>query len=113
MGFVTERQLQREFQLPKALAGEIEVEQTQRVLRSRWQPWAWLLCWLLPAAACWFGWLPGYPGLHAHLAANALLLIACAGWIGIARWLAAPAMLVAASTKARRLGLVSKGQAGA
>lgn len=113
MGFVTGRPLQREFQLPKALAGEIEVEQTQRVLRSRWQPWAWLLCWLLPAAACWFGWLPGYPGLHAHLAANALLLIACAGWIGIARWLAAPAMLVAASTKARRLGLVSKQQAGA
>jgi len=112
MRFVTGRQLQREFQLPKVLAGEIEVEQTRQVLRRRWQPWAWLVCWLLPAAACWFGWLPGYPGLHARFAGNVWMIIAGAGWIGIARWLAAPAMLAAANDKAHRLGFATREQAG-
>ena len=111
MKWITARHLQREFHLPKALATEITGEQIQHALRHWWQPWVWLVCWLLPALAGWFGWLPWHPGLSAHAAGLCLMIVAMDGWIGIAWVLAAPAMLVAASSKARRLGLLDEERA--
>lgn len=111
MKWITAKHLQREFHLPKGLAREITGEQTQHALRRRWQPWLWLLCWLLPALSCWFGWLPWHAGLSPRAAGICLMIVAMTGWFGISFVLAGPAVLVAASRKARRLGLLDEERA--
>lgn len=103
MTFITARRLHRDFKLPLPLAAEIASEQIQHVLRCRWQPWAWMLCWLVPAIACWFGWQAWAPSLNGHAVGLTLLIVACAGWFITAQWLAGPAARVAAADKARWL----------
>ena len=103
MRWVTTQRLQDEFALPKALVREVIAEQWLAAVRYRWQPCAWWGCWMLAALACWFGWLPWSPGVHDHNAALWLMIIATWGWIGIGRWLAEPAILVAAAARSRRL----------
>ncbi len=101
MRWITTQRLQDEFALPRALAREVIVEQWLAAVRYRWPPWIWLACWLLVALACWFGWLPWNPGVHDHSAAVWPMIIAGWGWIGIGRWLAEPAIPVAAAARAR------------
>lgn len=103
MRWMTTQRLQDEFALPKVLAGEIIVEQWQAAVRYRWQSWAWLACCAVPVLARWFGWLPWSHGVHDHSAALWLMVIAGWGWIGVGRWLAEPAIRVAAAARARRL----------
>lgn len=106
MGYITTRRLQDEFKLPSALAQEIDAEQTRHALLHRWQPWAWLLCWLLlPALAGWIHWMPSYRQLIRSGMFVLPMVTALMGWICIARWLAGPAMLATAIAKARRLGI--------
>ena len=51
MQWITAQRLQREFALPKVLAREIVAEQWQAAVRTRWQPWVWLACWMMPVLA--------------------------------------------------------------
>jgi hypothetical protein len=114
MDHVTARRLQDEFKLPAVLAREIDAEQTRQALLHHWQPWAWLLCWLLlPSLAVWVGWLPSYLQLIHDGMLVLPMAIALVGWICIARWLAGPAMRIAAAAKARRLGIDIKENAAA
>lgn len=105
MTFITARRLQHEFQLPLPLAQEMITEQTQYVLRRQWQPWAWMICWLVPALTCWFGWQPWVLSLNNH-AVGLALLVACGGWFVTAQWLAGSATLASAADKARQLNLL-------
>jgi hypothetical protein len=101
--FVTTTHLRRAYGLPTALARDIVAEAMQRVLRRRWQPWAWLLAWLmLPALAAGAGWFPTWHAVRGW--ALAALAVGCFGWAALAQWLGGEAMLAAAGDKARRLG---------
>ncbi|OOG62463.1 hypothetical protein B0E46_12515 [Rhodanobacter sp. B04] len=114
MDHICARRLQDEFKPPPVLAQEIAAEQTPRALLHRWQPRAWLLCWLLlPVLAGWVDWLPSYRQLiHGGMFA-ALVVTAMMGRVCIARWLAGAAMLAAAMARARRLGAETKEKADA
>lgn len=103
MQWITAQRLQREFALPKVLAREIVAEQWQAAVRTRWQPWVWLACWMMPVLAGWFGWLPWNPDVHQYDVAVWLMIGATGGWAGIGHWMAGPAMLTAAAVRARRL----------
>jgi len=99
--FVTTARLQRSYGLPKALARDIVVEGTQHALRRRWQPWAWLFASLmLPALAAGAGWVATWHGRPGLLA----VMVGCAGWAMLGRWLGGEAMLATAAARARRPG---------
>ena len=115
MDYITARRLQHEFKLPAVLAREIDTECTLHALRYRWQPWAWLMSWLLlPALVAWSAWLPSCRHLfHGEMLSVLYMVIVLTGWVSLARWLAGPAMRVAAAAKSRRLGIGIKENADA
>lgn len=87
----------KEFGLPRHLASEIVAEQTQKVLRTRWQSWLWLAV-TLPFCAWLF-----FSASGDRQLALWLLIGSVAGWYQIGRYLASQAIREAAQAKANRL----------
>lgn len=87
-----------EFGLPVPIAREIIADETQRALRSRWQPWAWLAI-TLPVVA----WCYANTSSAERLAPLFLLAGSVLGLHFIARHLAGSAIRLAARKKADRL----------
>ena len=108
MQWITSQRIEREYSLPRALATDIVVAQLQAALRYSWPCWAWLACWTVPLLACWFGWLPWDFGGYEHSARVWLLIVVGCGWVGMARWLAGPAIMAAAASKMRSLHRISQ-----
>ena len=98
MQIIDTGKLAKEFGLSESIAREIVADETQRALRTRWQPWVWLAT-TLPLV----GWYYVSTPPEGRLGPFFVLLGSMVTWLLIARYLAGPAIRVAAKNKADRL----------